>query len=75
MTDDERDPKDPDDEEERWEIDPEKSTAEEIVLRPARHPRRGHTRTLGDIAEKLGERKPSDDKSDGQSSDDDSGKD
>ena len=43
------------DEEERWEIDPEKSTADEIVLRPARHPKRGHTRTLGDIAEKLGE--------------------
>ncbi|NRA96772.1 MAG: hypothetical protein HRU14_11250 [Planctomycetes bacterium] len=53
MADDKRDAETKGEEEERWEIDPERSTAEEIVLRPARHPSRGHTRTLGDIAEVL----------------------
>jgi len=45
----------PGDDEQRWEIDPERSTAEEIVLRPARHPSRGHTRTMGEIVEFLRE--------------------
>ena len=37
-------------------IQEERSTPEEIVLRPARHPSRGHTRTLGDIAAVLRDR-------------------
>ena len=56
MADDKRDADIEGEEEERWEIDPERSTPEEIVLRPARHPSRGHTRTLGDIAAVLRDR-------------------
>ena len=50
----------PGDEEQRWEIDPERSTADEIVLRPARHPSRGHTRTMGEIVEFLREEEDED---------------
>jgi hypothetical protein len=53
MVDDKPRAKDDAEEEQRWEIDPERSTADEIVLRPARHPSRGHTRTMGDIVEFL----------------------
>ena len=55
----------PGDEDQRWEIDPERSTAEEIVLRPARHPSRGHTRTMGEIVEFLRDEPDSGDSDDG----------